>query len=372
MTLMLWLLTAAALAVTFANGANDNFKGVATLFGGGTTNYRRALLWGTVSTLAGSLAALGLASSLVARFSGRGLVPEGVTADPAFLAAVAAAAASTVLLATRMGFPISTTHALMGGLAGAGTLAARGEFSFAALHTGFVAPLVMAPLVSASIVALLYAAWRPLGARWPRAVDACVCVAHADAARPAAGVAAAAMPLNERASVLITGSVQECRVHGASPVATAAAAMSGAHYLSAGAVGFARGVNDAPKLVALLLPTQAVLSPGAALVLVAGVMAIGGLLAARRVAETLSCRVTRMTHGDGLLTNVTTAALVIGAARLGLPVSTTHISTGAIIGMGAATGGAHWKMIAHIALAWVVTVPCSAVTAATLWWLLRG
>lgn len=326
MTLMLWLLIAAALAVTFANGANDTFNGVATLFGSGTTNYRRALLWGTVSTLAGSLAALVLAGSLVARFSGRGLVPDLVTADPAFLTAVAAAAAFTVLLATRIGFPVSTTHALMGGLVGAGVLSAGGEFAFAALKTGFVAPLLLTPLLSAALVALLYAAWRPARARWP----------------PAA------------------------------PVATAEAAMSGAHYLSAGAVGFARGVNDAPKLVALLLPAQAVLALDAALALVAGVMALGGLLASRRVAETLSHRVTNMTHGEGLLANVTTAAMVIGAARFGLPVSTTHISTSAIIGMGAATGGAHWKMIAQIALAWVVTVPCAALSAAALWWLLRA
>lgn len=372
MTLMLWMLTSAALAVTFANGANDTFKGVATLFGSGTTNYRRALLWGTVSTLAGSLAALALAGSLVARFSGRGLVPSAVTADPAFLTVVAAAAAFTVLLATRLGFPISTTHALMGGLAGAGILAARGEFSFAALKTGFVAPLLLAPLVSASLVALLYAGWRPIRARWPRAVDACVCVAAARPVQSAAGAAASAMAPFECAPVIVTGSVKACRIPGALPVATADAAMSGAHYLSAGAVGFARGVNDAPKLVALLLPAHAVLAPGAALALVAGVMALGGLLAARRVADTLSHRVTRMTHGEGLLANVTTAVLVIGSARFGMPVSTTHVSTGALIGMGAASGGAHWRMIAQIALAWVVTVPCAALSAAALWWLLRA
>ena len=55
MTLGLWLLVVAPLAVTFANGANDNVKGVATLFGSGTTNYRRALLWATVTTGAGSV-----------------------------------------------------------------------------------------------------------------------------------------------------------------------------------------------------------------------------------------------------------------------------------------------------------------------------
>ena len=63
MTLSLWRLVVAALAVTFANGANDNFKGVATLFGSGTTSYRRALVWATVTTMAGSLSALMLGGS---------------------------------------------------------------------------------------------------------------------------------------------------------------------------------------------------------------------------------------------------------------------------------------------------------------------
>src|SRR5688500_11118355 len=100
MTWNLWLLVAAALALTFANGANDNFKGVATLFGSGTTNYRRALIWATATTAAGSLTAVLVAGSLVDRFSGKGLVPDVLTADPAFLTAVGVGAAATVLLAT--------------------------------------------------------------------------------------------------------------------------------------------------------------------------------------------------------------------------------------------------------------------------------
>src|SRR5687768_6251441 len=94
------LLALAAVAVTFANGANDNFKGVSTLFGSETTNYRRALIWGTVTTAAGSATALLFAGSLVAQFSGSGLVPDALTGQESFLAAVAGGAAATVLLAS--------------------------------------------------------------------------------------------------------------------------------------------------------------------------------------------------------------------------------------------------------------------------------
>src|SRR5262249_44690592 len=71
-------LTAAVLFLAYSNGANDNFKGVATLFGSGISNYRIALAWATVTTLAGSLLALVLAHGLVARFQGKGLVPDAV------------------------------------------------------------------------------------------------------------------------------------------------------------------------------------------------------------------------------------------------------------------------------------------------------
>src|SRR5688500_13847943 len=102
------------LLLAFSNGANDNFKGVSTLFGSGTTNYRRALIWATVTTLAGSLLALGVARGLVQTFTGKGLVADRVTSEPAFLTAVSLGAALTVLLATRLGLPVSTTHALTG------------------------------------------------------------------------------------------------------------------------------------------------------------------------------------------------------------------------------------------------------------------
>src|SRR6202035_4881282 len=88
------------LFVAYTNGANDNFKGVATLFGSGTTSYRKALAWGTLTTFAGSVTALVLSAKLVSRFSGKGLVPDALVGNPEFVGAVALAAAITVFLAT--------------------------------------------------------------------------------------------------------------------------------------------------------------------------------------------------------------------------------------------------------------------------------
>src|ERR687892_204061 len=107
MTFTLLAIALGVLILAYANGANDNFKGVATLFGSGTTGYRTALAWATATTLWGALAAIFLAETLIRRFSGKGLVPDALTQDPRFLASVGLAAALTVLLAAVLGFPIS-------------------------------------------------------------------------------------------------------------------------------------------------------------------------------------------------------------------------------------------------------------------------
>src|SRR6188508_1284617 len=103
------LLVLAVGFVAFTNGANANFKGVASLYGSGTTTLRRALLWGTATTFAGSIAASFLAQGLLKKFSGRGIVPDELVQAPEFVSAVAIAAALTSFLATRFGFPVSTT-----------------------------------------------------------------------------------------------------------------------------------------------------------------------------------------------------------------------------------------------------------------------
>lgn len=365
-----FVIGAIVILLAYANGANDNFKGVATLFGSGASDYPEALGWATITTFAGSLASIVVGAGLVATFSGKGLVPDAVLVDSGFASAVALAAGATVLLATRFGSPVSTTHALLGGLVGAG-LAARGlgTVDLAALGTAFVAPLLIAPLAAIALTAaaypLLHRARRALGF----ARETCVCIGkevHVVAVEPRGG--AVASVAGTLPSIAIANP-QQCfqRYAGHMWGVSFQTILDRLHYLSAGAVCFARGLNDTPKVVALLIMAQALHVPLAAVV-VAVAMAAGGLLSARRVAETMSHRITGMNHGQGLTGNLTTAFLVMWASQWGLPVSTTHVSCGALFGIGAVTGQAHWKVIGSIALAWVTTLPLAAALAAAVYY----
>lgn len=72
------LLLIAVAFLAYSNGANDNFKGVASLFGSRTTTYRTAITWATLATFAGSVCSIFLAQSLLKKFSGKGLVPDAL------------------------------------------------------------------------------------------------------------------------------------------------------------------------------------------------------------------------------------------------------------------------------------------------------
>src|SRR6266568_3241043 len=113
------LLLLLVLLVAYSNGANDNFKGVATLYGANVADYRKALVIATSATFAGCVASVFVADTLVQAFSGKGLVPDAVATSPTFVLAVATGAGATVMLAALLGFPISTTHSLTGALVGA-------------------------------------------------------------------------------------------------------------------------------------------------------------------------------------------------------------------------------------------------------------
>ena len=99
-------------------------------------------------------------------------------------------------------------------------------------------------------------------------------------------------------------------------------------------------------------------------VIIAIVIALGGLLDADKVAETLGKKVTAMNPVQGFAASLVTAGLVTTASLHSLPVSTTHVSVGSLLGMGVITGQAKWRTVGEILLAWVSTVPCGALLAA--------
>jgi len=355
------LLIVVAALLAYANGANDNFKGVATLYGGGSLSYGQALLVATVATLLGSLASLYLAAGLLKSFHGVGLVPAALADNARFLSATGLGAAITVLLAAIIGLPISTTHALLGAMLGA-ALASGTIPKWTTLGDRFVAPLLFSPLAVIPVTALAYLVVTRLIPLLLPQDKACLCVGNepTDASVSAAGAASAITMLT-----ITVASEAECRQR---YVDTAVEldvdqGLDYLHVLSAAAVSFARGVNDTPKIAALLV-ISTLAGIHETLAVLAFMIALGGLLGARHVAETMSHRITRLDPRHGLAANLATAFMVLAASRWGMPVSTTHVSCGALFGVGALSGDARWRIINGIMGAWLVTVPAAALLGA--------
>ena len=375
--LLLTLLILGTLWLAWSNGANDNFKGVATLYGSRTTDYRRALGWATASTVAGSLVSVLLANGLVKTFSGHGVISSAAL-DDAVLAAVGMGAAATVLLATVLGMPTSTTHAMTGALVGAALVGEPTAIVPGVLMTKFAQPLLLSPLLGIGLTAILYVALRRLR-RWSGITsESCVCVVEAQPALAAVSGTSCALSFDPSAHSLElrSGTVRECveRYRGRLIGADAQSAVDAMHYLSAGAVCFARAVNDTPKIAAILLAAGAAgsLDGGpVVLALVTVAVALGGIVQSRKVAQTMSCRITSLNTGQGLTANLVTALLVLGASRLGMPVSTTHVSCGAIFGISAVNGRRDWRTIAQILMAWLTTLPLGLALGAGLYWILK-
>lgn len=349
--------------LAYANGANDNFKGVATLFGSGTANYKVALYWATVTTALGSVTALFIAQELLHAFSGKGLVADSLLASPAFSLSVAFAAGSTVMLATRFGFPISTTHALIGALVGVGLFGSDAGINFEQLGSAFLLPLLLSPFIALLLTCLVYKTASFISYRVNFKKETCICVGNevVHVVEPGGDPDIAMALVSQKITTLSVGDEPVCRQRYAGKLfgTTGDVVIDKLHYLSSGIVGFARGLNDTPKIAAILMAGSTV-SPTFAIITVAVFIAIGALISARSVAETLSHRITEMDPGQGLAANVVTGFVVIFASKLGMPVSTTHVSSGALFGIGMITGKANYKMIGKILAAWLITLPVAA------------
>ena len=361
-----WLLIIAALCIAFGNGANDNFKGFATVWGTNTLSYRQALFLATAATMAGSIASLILAEELVQNFSGKGLVPDTVASTPLFILSVATGAAVTISLATKMGLPVSTTHALIGGLIGAGMAQNEGIVHFDKLANTFMLPLIASPIIAILIGILVHRLFHMT----PTESDKdCACLETPT--QPLIPNTDGSLITKFSVPSIILTSNSSCN-HIKTPIRVyISRSMDHLHILSAMTICFARGVNDTPKLTALLLAAQ-ILQPTTSIAVIGLAMAGGGLLFAKRVARTMSQRITKMNHTQGLTANLITASLVLVASKFGFPVSTTHVSVGSIVGVGVGVGAGaktlNWKTLHNILLSWIGTLPLAVWTA----WLLSS
>jgi PiT family inorganic phosphate transporter len=370
--MILFFLFVVTLFLAYSNGANDNFKGVATLFGSKTTNYRLALTLATVTTFAGSVASVFLAQTLVQNFSGNGLGPDALNSSPEFLIAVAAGAGVTVILATILGFPISTTHGLAGALTGAGLVAAGAHIDLARLGGNVFLPLIVSPLAALILSALAYVVFRQIRLWMGVREEHCICVRNEERVVTAPQPAWALQFYSIALPVIGVGNVTSCdrryggRIFGLSVQSV----LDLAHVVSASIVSFARGLNDTPKIVALVLAVE-LLRIEWGILAVASAMAVGGMLNARKVALTMSEKITGMNHGQGFTANLITGVLVIVASRFGMPVSTTHVSVGAITGIGAVSRQVNRRVIRDVAASWVLTLPVAAISAGTILFLIH-
>ncbi len=368
------LLLAVTLFLAYANGANDNFKPFATIYGSGTRNFRSSLLIATTAQISGSIASVFLADTLVKAFSGKGLVPAEVSASSPFLFSVGAGASATVMLATVLGFPISTTHALTGALVGAALVANSGSVDLSVLGQSFFLPLLTSPVLAGLTVMPLYFAAHKFVAAKGLTKDSCACVdvvAEPHLAFSNGGAVTAGGDVLLRPEFR-TGTAGDCArqqsYQGHLLGITAQDIVDSLHHISAFALGFARGLNDTPKIFALLFAAS-LMRVEYSLALIAAAMAIGGLLQSRKVAEKMSKQITTLNEGQALTANLVASLYVIGASRYGLPVSTTHVTVGAITGIGAINGTADWSVIRSILMSWVLTLPIAAAIGMTVMWL---
>ena len=367
---MIFTLLIAVLFLTFSNGANDNFKGVATLWGSGTLNYRTALALATITTFAGSVCSYFFAEALIKNFSGKGLVPDEIAHSVNFVLSVALAAGTTVLLATRLGFPISTTHGLIGALIGAGLVAVGLNVNFISLGKIFFLPLLLSPVIAIFIAAVFYLIFSKARKAAGITEETCVCIGNKKWI-PVAALPAVNFEPIQNTHVLV-GTEANCitEYQGNFLGINFHSLLNVLHYASAGMVSFARGLNDTPKLVSLLLIYNLFSLP-VNIFLLAIAMAIGGLLNAKKIAETMSKKITKMNNGQGFTANLVTGGLVIAASKFGLPVSTTHVSVGSIFGVGLINKSANKKEISKIALSWLLTLPVAAALSALFYFVIQ-
>ena len=356
------------LLLAFANGANDVSKAIATLVGSGVTDYRTAILWGTVWTMIGAGLSGLVAAAMVKTFS-QGLLALDTPASPILAAAVLAGAVLWVLISSWSGLPVSTTHALTGAIVGVGLMAFGSEgLLWQGIGKKIVLPLILSPVLALTASVLVHPLVRTLAARWE---GTCLCVMPTAKALVMIDMHGATRTLFQatglgRPVVAVPAQCDRAGLNGLT------VGLDSIHWCSSGLASLARGTNDAPKIAAILLLGSAIpswssmASHSAALIGVAVAMGVGSYLAGIRVTKVLAEKVTRMDHGEGLSANLTTSSLVMVSAVMGLPVSTTHVSSSAIIGIGLlnGVGAVRWMTVRDMVLAWVLTLPASGLLSA--------
>ncbi len=351
--------------LSFANGGNDVSKAIATLAGAGVTSVRGAIKWGTLWTVAGALAGLIWGGLLIKNINGSIYSQAHEFYMPLALA-VSIAPILWVALATWRGWPVSTTHAIVGGFVGAGLVAyGSGGIAWPHILSKIVLPLLASPFIALALAWFL-TPWLEKSARFTNRIRVCLTpVPRVSLANSQHSMTLLMQAAAEDCLVCDCESPQAGLTHGV------ALSVDNMHWLTSGLLSFSRGLNDAPKLIAVVMPflmLNGVPAPDWLFLWAAAAMGAGSWLVGKNITEVLAFRVTRMNHEEGFSANLVASFLVIVASRFGLPVSTTQVSASAIMGVGlGGRKGLNTDTIKSMLFAWLVTAPASGVFAALIY-----
>ena len=316
-------LIAVALAFDFLNGLHDAANSIATIVSTRVLSPQYAVAWAAFfNFIAFMFFGLHVAQTL-----GKGIVEASVI-DPRVVFGALSGAIAWNVITWLAGIPSSSSHALVGGLIGAGVAKAGLEAMVASgvLKTSFA--IVLSPTIGfvLALVLMLVVSWvcRPFT---PFAVDK---------------------------------------------------SFRGLQFVSASLYSLGHGGNDAQKtmgIIAVLLFSQGYLGstfhvPFWVVISCQAAMGLGTLFGGWRIVHTMGSKITRLTPMQGFCAETGGAITLFAATALGVPVSTTHTITGSIVGVGAArrTSAVRWNVASSIVVAWVVTIPASATIAALTWW----
>jgi inorganic phosphate transporter, PiT family len=325
--LLLVLTVVIALGFDFTNGFHDTANAVATSISTRALGPRAAVALSAVFNLLGALIAIEVLHTHVANTIG-GLVSPKHGVSLGMIIAALVGAIIWNLVTWRLGLPSSSSHALIGALIGMGVVA----YGFEAVKWGSVIPVVIA-LLASPVVGLVLAylfTILTLDIFWK--------------AQPS--------PMNRRFRL--------------------------AQIASGAFVSFSHGANDAQKtmgVITLALVSAGVLSAGGktfpspplwVVLLAATAIGFGTYAGGWRIIRTLGMKVIRLEPVDGFCAQTMAAVVIQGATQLALPVSTTHVVSGAVMGAGATRrfGAVRWGVARNILVAWVLTIPATAAMAA--------
>jgi PiT family inorganic phosphate transporter len=320
---VLFALIAVALFFDFLNGLHDAANSIATIVSTRVLRPQYAVMWAAFFNFIAFLF-FGLH---VAETLGTGIVDANIV-DPQVIFAALMGAIVWNIVTWLFGIPSSSSHALIGGLVGAGVAKAGGG---AIVWTGLAktsAAIVLSPLTGflLALALVLTVSWIFVR-QTPFAVDRTFRVLQ---------------------------------------------------FASASMYSLGHGGNDAQKtmgIIAVLLYSQGHLGsefyvPFWVVITCQAAIALGTLFGGWRIVHTMGSKITRLNPMQGFCAETGGAITLFAATWLGIPVSTTHTITGAIVGVGAArrVSAVRWGIAGNIVIAWVVTLPVAAMIAAASYW----